>query len=100
MALLTPVSDDDARAVDNLAGIALTVEHAKTSPLAEQLAIGDLDERDLVLGAQSDDEFLVGLFFACLVENTHVRLATIESLGCLAQATGKTIVDESEFEDT
>lgn len=28
LGLLTPVLDDDARAVDNLAGVALTVENA------------------------------------------------------------------------
>jgi hypothetical protein len=53
-----------------------------------------------VLRAQSDDELLVGFFFACLVEDTHVRLTTIESLGCFAQTTGKTVMDESEFEYT
>lgn len=53
-----------------------------------------------MLRAQGDDEFLVGLLLASLVEDTHVCLATIESLGCFAQAAGETIVDEGEFEDT
>lgn len=100
MALLTPVSDDDARAVDHLAGIALTIEHAEAGPLAKKLSVRDLDERDLVLRAQSDNEFLVGFFFACLVQDTHVRLTAIEGLGCLAQTAGQTIMDESEFEYT
>jgi hypothetical protein len=43
LALLTPVSDNDARAVNDFAGITLTVEDAETSPLAKKLSIGNLD---------------------------------------------------------
>lgn len=100
LALLAPISNHDAGAVDNLAGISLAVEDAETGPLAEELSIRHLDERDLVLRAQSDDELLVGLLLASLVQDTHVCLATIEGFGCLAQASGETIVDEGEFEDT
>lgn len=100
MALLTPVPDDNARAVDYLAGVAFTVEDAETGPLAQQLAVGDLDEGDFVLRAQGNNKFLVGFFFARLVENTHVCLATVERLGCLAQTSGEAVVDEGEFEDT
>jgi hypothetical protein len=53
-----------------------------------------------VLRAQGNDELLVCLFLAGLVENAHVRLATVEGLGRLAQTTGKSVVDEGELEDT
>jgi hypothetical protein len=76
------------------------VIHTETDPLAEHLSIGDLDEGDLVLGAQSNDELLVGLLLAALVENTHVGLAAVEGLGGLAETTGKTVVDQSNAEDT
>jgi hypothetical protein len=99
LGLLTPVLDDNARAVDDLAGVALTVNLAETSPLAELLAIRDLDERNLVLGAQGNDELLVRLLLAGLVENAHVRLATVEGLGRLAQTAGKSVVDEGELEN-
>lgn len=49
LALLTPVSNDHTRAVDNLSGIALSVQHAEASPLAEHLSVRNLDQRDLVL---------------------------------------------------
>jgi len=98
--LLTPVLDDDARAVDNLSRVALTVENAKTGPLAELLSVGNLDEGDLVLGAESDDELLVGLLLAGLVQDTHVSLAAVEGLGSLAETAGKTVVHESELQDT
>jgi hypothetical protein len=100
LGLLTPVLDDNARAVDDLAGVTLTVKLAETDPLAEHLSIGNLDEGDLVLGAQSNDELLVSLLLAALVEDTHVGLTAVEGLGGLAQTTGKTIVDQSNAEDT
>jgi len=100
LGLLTPVLNDDARAVDDLAGVTLTVELAKTNPLAEELSIRNLDEGDLVLGAESNDELLVGLLLAALVEDAHVSLAAVESLGSLTETTGKTVVDQGDAENT
>ena len=74
--------------------------HTETSPLAELLAIGDLDKRDLVLRAERNDELLVGLLLARLVQDAHVSLATVEGLGGLAQTAGKSVVDEGELKDT
>lgn len=76
------------------------VQHTETSPLAELLAIRDLDERDVVLAAESDDELLVGLLLACLVQDAHVGLSTVEGLACLAQTAGETVVDEGDLEDS
>jgi hypothetical protein len=53
-----------------------------------------------VLLAQGDDELLVGLLLAVLVEHTHVRGTAVESLGSLAETAGKTVVDESQLQDT
>jgi hypothetical protein len=64
------------------------------------LSIRNLDQRDLVLGAQSNDQLLVCLLLASLVENTHVCLASVESLGGLTETTGKTIVHQGELENT
>jgi hypothetical protein len=74
------------------------VELTETSPLAELLSVGDLDQGDLVLAAKSDDELLVGLLLACLVEHAHVGLATVKGLGGLTETTGKTVVDEGDLE--
>jgi hypothetical protein len=74
--VLAVVGDDNARAADDLAGLALTVNllrgcqrrptakrrvwtHGKTGPLAEDLGVRDLDELDVVLGAESLDELEV-----------------------------------------
>ncbi|KAJ6119476.1 hypothetical protein N7523_003756 [Penicillium sp. IBT 18751x] len=98
LGLLTPILNDDARAVNDLAGVTLTVE--KADPLAEHLSIGNLDEGDLVLGAKSDNELLVSLLLAALVEDTHVGLTAVEGLGSLTQTTGKTVVDQGDAQDT
>jgi hypothetical protein len=71
----------------------------ETGPLAELLAIRNLDEGDLVLRAKRNNKLLVCLLFACLVQDTHVCLATVEGLGGLAQTAGKSVVDESELEN-
>jgi hypothetical protein len=52
-----------------------------------------------VLGAKCDNKLLVCLLLACLVQDTHVCLATVEGLGGLAQTAGKSVVDESELEN-
>jgi hypothetical protein len=53
-----------------------------------------------VLGAQGNDELLVRLLLARLVEDAHVGLATVEGLRGLAQTAGESVVDESELKHT
>lgn len=89
----TVVGDDDARAADDLAGLALAVDLGKTSPLAEDLGVGDLDELDVVLSAEGLNELGVLSLGDGLDENTEVSLALVEGLSGLAEATGKTVVD-------
>lgn len=89
----TVVGDDDARAADDLAGLALTVNLGETGPLAENLGVGDLDELDVVLSAEGLNELRVLGLGDGLDENTEVSLALVESLGGLAETTGKTVVD-------
>lgn len=119
LGLLTPVTDNAARAVDHLASIALTIERTfdfllsammvqgkgregsstKSSPLSELLAISNLYERDLVLGAERLDELLVGFLVAALVEHAHVRLAAVERLGRFAETTREAVVDKGMAEN-
>ena len=84
----------------NVAQCALWWERTETGPLAELLSVWNLNERNLVLGAESDDELLVSLLLASLVKDTHVCLATVESLGSLTETAGKTIVHQGELENT
>lgn len=72
----------------------------ETDPLAEHLSVRNLDEGDLVLGAESDNELLVSLLLAALVEDTHVGLAAVEGLGGLTETTGKTVVDQGDAQNT
>lgn len=71
----------------------------ETSPLAELLAIGDLDQGNVVLVAEGDNKLLVGLLLAVLVQDTHVSLSSVEGLGSLSEAAGETVVHESELQD-
>lgn len=52
-----------------------------------------------MLGAERNNELLVCLLLASLVQHAHVRLATVKGLGSLTETAGKTVVDESELEN-
>ena len=52
LALGTIVLDNDAGAANNLTGVALLVDLAKTSPLTENLRVTDLNQVDLVFGTE------------------------------------------------
>lgn len=100
--VLTPVLDNDARAADDLSGVTLTVELAKTSPLTELLSVGELDKRDVLfwLLAESLDKSKVGFLGDGVDENTEVGLTGRKSLGSLSETTGKTVVDKGLSQDT
>lgn len=53
-----------------------------------------------MLGAESDDELLVGLLLAVLVQDAHVGLTSVQSLGRFAETSGKTVVYQSQLQDT
>ncbi len=74
-------------------------KRTKTGPLAELLAVLHLDQRDLVLRAEGSDELLVGILLAVLVENAHVGLAAVESLGGLTETAGETVVHQRQLQD-
>lgn len=93
LALLTPVADNHARAVDNLSRVSFSVENAQSSPLAQHLSIWNLNERDLVLGAEGNDKFLVCFFLAAFVQDAHVCLAAIEGFAGFTEAARETVVD-------
>ena len=95
----TVVLDDDARAADDLAGVALTVDLAETGPGTEDLGVTDLDEVDLVLGAEGFDEAEVLCFGAGLDEDAEMGLAFVEGLGGFTETAGKSVVDESVLQN-
>ena len=99
LGLDTVVLDDDARAADDLAGVALAVDLAETSPGAEDLGVTDLDQVDLVLGAEGLNELDVLGLSAGLDEDTEVGLALVEGLGALAETASETVVDEGVLQD-
>lgn len=70
----------------------------QTSPLAQLLSVWDLNERNLMLAAQSNDEFLVRLLLARLVQHAHVCLASVERFAGLTQAARQPVVDQGDLE--
>jgi len=78
LGLLTKVLDDDTGAANDLAGVAVAINLAETSPLSELLGIRNLDQVDVVLGAESLDELDVFLLSAGLDEDSHVCLASVQ----------------------
>ena len=99
LGLNTVVLDDNARAADDLARVALTVDLAETSPGAEHLRVSDLDQVDLVLRAESLDELDVLGLGARLDEDAQVRLALVKRLRALAETASQPIVDQRVLED-
>jgi len=58
--LLTEVGDYSAGSLHDVGGLALLIELAETAPLTELHVVGDLDEIDIVLLAESLDKTDVG----------------------------------------
>ena len=77
LALGTIVLYNDTRAANNLTGVTLLVDFAKTSPLAENLRVTDLDQVDLVFGTEGFNQFDVLGLGTGLDEDTQVSLAFI-----------------------
>ena len=94
LGLDTVVLDDDARAADDLAGVALAVDLAETGPGAEDLRVTNLDEVDLVLRAKSLDELDVLGLCASLDEHAEVGLPLVERLGAFAETAREAVVLE------
>ena len=77
----TTYADDDARAANDLAGLALTVDLAETNHFAELLGIRNLDEVDVVLLAKSFNELDVAGLIAAFSKNAELSLTPAEVKG-------------------
>ena len=95
----TVVLDDNARAPNDLAGVALTVDLAETSPGTEDLSVTNLDEVNLVLSTEGLNELDVLGFSTSLDKDAKVGLTLIEGLRALAETAGETVVDKGVLQD-
>ena len=86
LSLLAVVGDDDAGALDNLAGGALGVELAEAGPLAELHSLGHADEMNVHLIAKRLDELGVVSLVAVLGEDAEERLAGLDGLFFIERA--------------
>ena len=99
LALSSVVLDNDARAANDLAGVALPVNLAETSPGTEDLGVTDLDQVDLVLRTEGFDEAEVLCLGTGLDEDAKVGLTLVQGLGALAETTGEAVMLERDFEN-
>lgn len=65
------VLDDDAGAPDDLPGLAVLVDLAEASPLAELLVVVHPEQRDVVLRAQRHHQLLVHRLVALVRQHAH-----------------------------
>lgn len=83
--------------MDQGRGVSAT-ERTQTGPLAQLLSIRNLDERNLVLAAQRNNEFLVRLLLTCFVQHAHVGLASVKRFAGLTQPARQPVMDQSDLE--
>jgi hypothetical protein len=98
IALLTPVPDHSAGALDNLAGLALLVKLGEANPLAELLALNTLDDADGVLLGKRLDKADVLSRVAVRGQDAKVSLTTVQGLDALAETAGNAIVHKGLLE--
>lgn len=69
--LFDPVLDNNARATDNLAGLAFLVDLTHASPLAEQFVVVHFDQVDAVFGTKGLHQLDVRRFVTVGCEDTE-----------------------------
>ena len=99
LALNTVILDNNARAANDLARVALAVDLAEASPRAENLGVSNLDEVDFVLGTESLNKLKVLSLCAAFDEDAKMGLALVKGLGALTKSTSKTVVNESVLQN-
>jgi hypothetical protein len=77
LGFLPKILDHHTTGTNNLSSISFTIEDAKSSPFSKFLPIGNFDEIDIVLGAESFDKLVVGLRVAGLCKNSKMCLTTV-----------------------
>ena len=97
--ILTKVSKDAARALDNLSGVALSVELAETAPFTKGLALRDLNEGNVVLLAESLNEAGVSGLIAIVSEAAKTSSLSVEGLDGNTETTLETIVVHGVLQD-
>ena len=98
LGLLAKVSDDGARAGDNLACLTSRVDLAEARPLSKLDLLRNREDRDVVLGGEGLDELgIVGLV-AVVSEDDELGLALLNGTGSLVESTAESIMGKSLLE--
>ena len=97
--LFAEVADGNTGALEVLLDGAGAVALDEASPFGEHVTLGDLDEVDVVLGAEGGDELLVAFFFAVLSEDAQVGGAGVEGAGNLGDTTDEAVDFDGLLDD-
>ena len=99
LTLLTIITNNGTSTSNDLLGITILVNLAKTNPFTKFFGISNLDEGDFMLSTQGFNQSNVFLLFAAFSQHAEMGITTIEDLDGLTESTGKTVVDEGATED-
>ena len=77
--LLTIILDNNTRGANDLPCVSLSVNDAKSSPFTQLLAIGNLDQVDVVFCTESFDQLVIWLRVAGFGQDRQMRLTTAQS---------------------
>ena len=95
--LLAIVGNHGAGAANNLAGLALSINLAKTSPLSQLLGLRNSNQVDALLRTQSFNELLVVRLVAVIGEDAKLSLSTLNRAACFMQTTREAIMGIQNF---
>ena len=99
LALLAEIRNGDAGSADDLASCTLMIDAAEASPLAELLAVCNLNQRNAVLLAKTLNQLLVRGLGTALGEEARLGALRVKSLRYLMQAASQTIMNQSVLQN-
>merc|ERR1719199_1172499 len=70
---LSGLGNCHARAPDNLSGLSIGIDLAESRPFAELLAVGNLDDWDLLFAREGLDQFDVSLVVTAVSQDNVLR---------------------------
>jgi len=97
--LLAEVADGNAGALEVLLDDTGAVALDEAGPFGELGALGNTDEIDVVLGAETSDELLVASFFAVVSKDAEVSSAGVEGAGDLGDTADEAVDFDGLLDD-
>lgn len=97
--VLTKVSNDSARALDDLSGVSLSINLAESTPLTKGLSLRDLDQRNLAISTESLNQTGVHSLIAILSKEANLGNTTVQSLHSQTETTLESLMVKSVLQN-